>query len=79
MDVEDRGIAGCFESEGFRAYATYITTRSEEQEDLEKLERIARSMTTALMCCERLPWRCHRKILDRPNKSKDTGRMKLPQ
>ena len=63
VDVEDRGIAGCFESEGFRAYATYITTRSEAQEDLEKLERIARSMATAIMCCERLPWRCHRKIL----------------
>gem|GEM_PF-4263638 len=55
--ARDRGIAGCFESEGFRAYATYITTRSEAQEDLEKLERIARSMATAIMCCERLPQR----------------------
>lgn len=63
LDVEDRGIASCFESEGFRAYATYITTREDVVQDIEAVEAIAENKTAALICSERLPWRCHRKIL----------------
>lgn len=62
-DVEDIGIARCFESEGFRAYATYITTTQAAKPHLEKLVRIASSSTSTLLCREKLPWRCHRKIL----------------
>ncbi|MEB3778879.1 MAG: DUF488 family protein [Desulfurococcales archaeon] len=62
-DVEDHGIARCFESQGFRAYATYILVNSRARETLEKLESIVRSHTTAIMCSERLPWMCHRKII----------------
>ncbi len=63
VDVDDHGIARCFESEGFRAYATYITTSKRAREWLELLVRITRSCRCAIMCSENLPWRCHRKIL----------------
>jgi uncharacterized protein (DUF488 family) len=63
VDVEDYGIARCFKAEGFRAYATYITMNSTVKPYLEKLVEIASATTTALLCCERTPWRCHRKIL----------------
>lgn len=63
VDVEDRGIATCFESEGFRAYATYILTSPTAEEALLRLEELARGSRTAIMCSERVPWRCHRKII----------------
>lgn len=62
-DVEDLGVATCFESEGFRAFATYVTTRLEVRPHLERLEQLASEKVSVLLCCERLPWRCHRKIL----------------
>jgi len=63
VDVDDYGIANCFESRGFRAYATYITKRSDLKPVLNKLVELASSRTIILMCSERLPWNCHRKIL----------------
>ncbi len=63
VDVEDLGIATCFESEGFRAYVTYILTSPTAEEALLRLEELARSYRTAIMCSERVPWRCHRKII----------------
>jgi uncharacterized protein (DUF488 family) len=57
------GVARCFESEGFRAYATYLTLREDVISNLESVESIARSKTATLLCSERMPWRCHRKIL----------------
>ena len=63
VDVEDYGIARCFKSEGFRAYATYITMKTSVKPHLEKLVEIASSKTTTLLCRERVPWLCHRKIL----------------
>lgn len=63
VDVEDRGVATCFESEGFRAYATYILVSPAARRALWRLEGLARSFKTAIMCSERVPWRCHRKIL----------------
>jgi len=62
-DVEDYGIASCFESSGFRAYATYITKRSDLKPVLNRLVELASSKTIVLMCSERVPWACHRKIL----------------
>lgn len=62
-DVEDLGIARCFSSEGFRAYATYITRSGEARSGLERLWRIASGAAAAVMCSEALPWRCHRKII----------------
>ncbi|MCX8185008.1 MAG: DUF488 domain-containing protein [Sulfolobales archaeon] len=59
----DVGIGRCFKSEGFRAYATYILTSSEAREALKRLLDICSNKVAALLCCERIPYRCHRKIL----------------
>ncbi|MEM1619019.1 MAG: DUF488 family protein [Desulfurococcaceae archaeon] len=63
VDVEDHGVARCFESEGFRAYATYITLNPAVKPYLEKLVKVASSSTSVLLCREKYPWLCHRKIL----------------
>lgn len=63
VDVEDRGVAKCFESDGFRAYATYITASPSVKSHLERLVGVVSSRTSALLCRERYPWLCHRKIL----------------
>jgi len=62
-DVEDHGIATCFKSQGFRAYATYLVMNQEARHAGEELAAIAEKHLTAIMCRERIPWRCHRKIL----------------
>ncbi len=62
-DVEDQGIGRCFESEGFRAYASYMLSSGEAREALERVSRIAGEKTAIIMCAEKLPWRCHRKII----------------
>jgi len=62
-DVEDLGIARCFRSQGFRAYATYLTTNSLAKEAASRLASICAKKVTAIMCKERIPWRCHRKII----------------
>ena len=63
VDVEDTGGATCFQSPGFRAYAVYVTTRPEPWRALQRLEQLARRARLAILCRERLPWRCHRKII----------------
>lgn len=63
VDVKDVGIGSCFRSSGFRAYATYITTKDELKPLLSTLVELAHSRKVAIMCCERYPWHCHRKIL----------------
>jgi len=55
--------ATCFESEGFRAYAAYITLRQDVKQYLRRLEELVSEKLSALMCSERLFVRCHRKIL----------------
>ncbi|WP_338598420.1 DUF488 family protein [Sulfolobus tengchongensis] len=60
-DVEDRGIGKCFESEGFRAYATYILENDKAISALKEIEKI--NKVKAIMCAEKLPWNCHRKII----------------
>ena len=62
-DVKDLGIARCFKSQGFRAYATYLTTNPLAREAVSELATICRRKATAIMCKERIPWRCHRKII----------------
>ncbi len=63
IDIYDSGGASCFKAEGFRAYALYITKRPDVRRYLELLVEMASCKTSALMCREGLPWRCHRKIL----------------
>ncbi len=49
-------------SPGFRGYADHMQTE-EFQEALSVLLEAARRKTTAVMCAEGLPWRCHRWFL----------------
>jgi len=49
-------------TEGFRAYADHMETEVFKR-GIESLLALARTSTTAVMCAERLPWRCHRFFL----------------
>jgi uncharacterized protein (DUF488 family) len=46
----------------FRAYADHMET-PEFAAGLERLLALARERSTALMCAEAVPWRCHRQLL----------------
>ena len=63
VDVEDVGMARCFRSEGFRAYATYMLTSPEARGSLDELLRVCSANTAMLLCRERFPYACHRKII----------------
>ncbi|MEM2904981.1 MAG: DUF488 domain-containing protein [Candidatus Bathyarchaeia archaeon] len=49
-------------SEGFRNYADHTLTTA-FAEGVERLLSVAQAKTTAYMCAEKLPWRCHRRIV----------------
>ncbi len=49
-------------SEGFRNYADYMLT-FEFKQAIEELEEIAKAKLSAIMCAEKLYWRCHRKFI----------------
>ena len=49
-------------SEGFRNYADYMLTE-EFRREVSKLVSVARERRTAVMCAERLYWKCHRKFI----------------
>jgi uncharacterized protein (DUF488 family) len=46
----------------FRGYADYMQTPGFEQ-NLEELIEVAAGRTTAIMCAEAVPWRCHRSLI----------------
>jgi uncharacterized protein (DUF488 family) len=49
---------------GYRrgGYQAFLATE-EFQQGLGKLEAIAKERKTAIVCAERLPWRCHRRFI----------------
>ncbi len=47
---------------GFRAYADHMET-AEFRETFAELLELAADRTTALMCAEAVPWRCHRQLV----------------
>lgn len=49
-------------NESFRGYADYMQT-SEFTAGLGELLNLAACQTTALMCAEAVPWRCHRSLI----------------
>ena len=51
-----------WENLSFRGYADYMQTDG-FWEGLDKLETIAEKHTTAIMCAEAVPWRCHRSLI----------------
>ncbi|MGH8373371.1 MAG: DUF488 family protein [Gammaproteobacteria bacterium] len=46
----------------FRGYADYLQT-SEFVAALDRLMTLAAAQTTAMMCAEAVPWRCHRSLI----------------
>jgi uncharacterized protein (DUF488 family) len=46
----------------FRGYADYMETR-EFAEALDELVALSREETTAVMCAESVPWKCHRSLI----------------
>lgn len=46
----------------FRGYADYMQT-DEFRAALDELVRLAEEKTTAIMCAEAVPWRCHRRLI----------------
>ncbi len=46
----------------FRGYADYMAT-PEFKDGFDTLLRAARNDTTAIMCAEAVPWRCHRTLV----------------
>jgi len=46
----------------FRGFADYMQTKEFER-GLVRLKRIAQKQTTAIMCAEAVPWRCHRSLI----------------
>ena len=46
----------------FRGYADYMAT-PEFAQGLEELMGMAREETTAILCAEAVPWRCHRSLI----------------
>ena len=55
------GNAG-WRNASFRGYADHMAT-PEFARGLETLVAIARERTTAIMCAEAVPWRCHRSLI----------------
>jgi uncharacterized protein (DUF488 family) len=46
----------------FRGYADYMQT-AEFERNLGDLQRLEHGRTTAVMCAESVPWRCHRTLI----------------
>ncbi len=46
----------------FRGYADYMASEAFAQ-GLAELQAMARARTTAVMCAEAVPWRCHRSLI----------------
>lgn len=53
---------GGWKSDGFQAYADHLLSET-GQSALTALKRTAENKTTAIMCAEAVPWRCHRQII----------------
>lgn len=55
-------INDAWRNKSFRNYADYMQTEEFEQA-LEELIKISKDTTTAIMCAEAVPWRCHRSLV----------------
>lgn len=53
---------GGWRNASFRGYADHMAT-PEFLDGLDELLSIARSRSTAIMCAEAVPWRCHRSLV----------------
>jgi uncharacterized protein (DUF488 family) len=55
-------INTAWKNSSFRGYADYMQT-IEFGENLERLVRVSSEKSTAMMCAEAVPWRCHRSLI----------------
>lgn len=55
-------INTAWRNDSFRGYADYMQT-PEFAQNLEELEQVGAARTTAIMCAEAVPWRCHRSMI----------------
>jgi uncharacterized protein (DUF488 family) len=55
-------INTAWQNASFRGYADYMQT-PEFERSLEELIELSATHTTAIMCAESLPWRCHRSMI----------------
>jgi len=49
-------------NDSFRGYADYMQT-GDFQRGIDRLRALAAANTTAIMCAEAVPWRCHRNLV----------------
>lgn len=61
-DPEPESPNDGWKNDGFRGYADHLQ-EGEAREAVGSLVREAGERTLAVMCAERVPWRCHRQIL----------------
>jgi uncharacterized protein (DUF488 family) len=55
-------VNGGWRNQGFRGYADYMQM-PEFAKNLEALVALSRRRSTAIMCAETVPWRCHRSLV----------------
>jgi len=55
-------VNGGWRNASFRGYADYMQTR-QFAEALERAIDLAKERTSALMCAEAVPWKCHRSLV----------------
>ena len=55
-------INTAWRNEGFRGYADYMQTQP-FRTSLDALVALAAETSTAIMCAEAVPWRCHRSLI----------------
>lgn len=53
---------GAWRNASFRNYADYMQT-DEFKSGIEELVKLSQQKTTAIMCAEAVPWRCHRSLV----------------
>jgi len=52
----------CFRAQGYRNYVAWMETNT-WRIDFQRLVKVASKAISAVMCSERIPWRCHRKLI----------------
>ena len=60
--ASDKSLNAGLRSPGFRSYADYMAT-AEFRNGVRELLSVAARSRTAIMCAEKLYWKCHRRLL----------------
>lgn len=55
-------VNGAWRNKSFRNYADYMQT-DEFKQGVDELVELSQNATTAIMCAEAVPWRCHRSLV----------------